>query len=413
MLSGLILFRLLCKGLPTESFGFWGLIWSLFGYGILLDFGFGFTAMKRVAELSASNRWTELNQVLSTIFFLYCGVAALVVVGVLLGSHQLINLFQDISPGNKEYFRQVLVVFVCGMALSFPLGIFPEILMGKQRIALVNTIFAGGVLGNFVLTSLGLKWGWSLKTLVIIALSSAILPSLASWFYAVKLMPNLRISPAFFSSRMIKGTLSFSVYAYIATVSNMLLAKTDQLVISTTIGVTMVALYQAGAKIGEMFGAFTTQLPDTFSPAAAHLHAKGDKSFLQRLLLDGTRLSVIIATPAYLISAFSMEAVLRFLTDGKNYTYQTYWVAQILLLWQYVTVVTQSVQKRVFMVTGHEKRLMWLGLGEAFLNLVLSVALVLYFKNIICVALGSLIATTVFGCFTVWPWAAREVGPVH
>ena len=76
---GVVLFRLLFKGLTDEEFGFWGLLWSVFGYGILLDFGFGFTAQKRVAELSATKDWDQLSRVLSTIFFSYLGIAALLV----------------------------------------------------------------------------------------------------------------------------------------------------------------------------------------------------------------------------------------------------------------------------------------------------------------------------------------------
>jgi hypothetical protein len=59
---GLVTFRLLYQSMPKESFGFWSLLWSVFGYGILLDFGFGFAAQKRVAELSVSKDWTQLSQ---------------------------------------------------------------------------------------------------------------------------------------------------------------------------------------------------------------------------------------------------------------------------------------------------------------------------------------------------------------
>jgi len=405
---GLLMFRLLFQGLAAEEFGFWSLIWSLFGYGILLDFGFGFTASKRVAELSVHGRWDELSRVLSTIFYLYVLIAIGIVIAVLLFSHQLIGMFQ-ISGPNKEPFRQILVWFLCGMAFSFPLGIFPEILMGQQRIAFVNLIFGVSVVGNAIATALALKYQMGLKVLVIIALVSAILPSLLCGFFSIGALPKVKISPRFFSSDMVRSTLSFSLYAYIATVSNMILGKTDQLVISTTLAVAAVAIYQAGSKIGEMFGAFTTQLPDTFSPAAAHLHAKGDKFFLQKILTDGTRFSVMIATPAYLICAFYMEGLIQLLTGGKGAGPETYYVGQVLLLWQYMTVITQSVQKRVFMMCGHEKKLMWLGLGEAVLNLALSVGLVLIFKNVLCVAIGSLIATTFFGWVYIWPWAAREV----
>jgi hypothetical protein len=62
------------------------------------------------------------------------------------------------------------------------------------------------------------------------------------------------------------------------------------------------------------------------------------------------------------------------------------------------------------MMCGHEKRLMWLGLGEAGMNLALSVTLVLMFKSVLCVALGSLVATCFFGWVFIWPWAAKEAG---
>jgi hypothetical protein len=50
--SDLVTFRLLYQGLDAEHFGFWSLLWAIFGYGILLDFGFGYAAQKKVAELS-------------------------------------------------------------------------------------------------------------------------------------------------------------------------------------------------------------------------------------------------------------------------------------------------------------------------------------------------------------------------
>jgi O-antigen/teichoic acid export membrane protein len=221
-------------------------------------------------------------------------------------------------------------------------------------------------------------------------------------------MPEVKIRPRYFSRDMVRSTMRFSVYAYIATLSTVILTRTDHLVLSSVLAVSAVAIYQAGAKVGEMFTSFALQIPETLSPAAAHLHAKGDKEFLRALLINGTRFSVMIATPCYLICAFYMAEILRLLTGEAKTHPETYWVGQTLLFWGYTTILTQSTSKRIFMMTGHEKRLMWLGILEAFLNLSLSLALVLYFRNVLCVAVGSLLATFVFGWFYIWPWAARE-----
>src|SRR3954452_7238412 len=57
------------SGLTPEEFGFYSLLWSIIGYGILMDFGFGLAAQKKVAELSVHKDWDQLSKVLSTIFY--------------------------------------------------------------------------------------------------------------------------------------------------------------------------------------------------------------------------------------------------------------------------------------------------------------------------------------------------------
>jgi O-antigen/teichoic acid export membrane protein len=402
---GLLLFRMLYRQLTREEFGFWALLWSVFGYGVLLDFGFGFTAQKRVAELSVRQEWTRLSQVLSTIFFSYVGIAVVIILTGVLGSRLIIGAFH-VSAENHERFRDILVYFFCGLGLAFPLGLFPEMLRGQQRIALANGIFALGLVSNFVLAALTLHYHWGFKTLFLTAVLCTFIPDLICGFFAMQQLDGVKIRLRYFSRAMVRETMTFSLFAYVTTVSNILLGKTDQLVISSALGVTAIALYQAGAKVAEMFGSISQQLPEVLSPVAAHLHARGDRPVLQQLLVNGTRFTVMLATPLYLVCAFYMDGLLRLLT-GESVT-TTFWVGQVLLFWSYTTIVTQSVSKRIYMMCGHEKRLMYLGLGEAALNLILSLAFVFYYRNVLGVALGSLISTFVFGWFLLWPWAARE-----
>ena len=404
---GLVVFRMIWQALSDEELGFWATLWSVFGYGILLDFGFGFTAQKRVAELSVHKDWKQLSQVLSTIFFVYVGIAVILILIGVLGSPYLIHVFK-ITPQNQQKFTEVLVYFFCGMGLAFPLGIFPEILRGQQRISLTNYILLGGFLLSFSLMMVALKQHWGLSALFIITLGCSILADLVCGFFAFRQMPEVKIHPSLFSRGMIHDTLRFSVFAYITTVSNIILTRTDQLVISMALAVSAVKIYSGGSKVGDMFGNVTIQLPETLSPAAAHLNAKGDRDFLRQLLIDGTRFSVMVATPLYLICAFYMEPILKLVTGDHILKPQTYWVGEVLLLWQYVTVLTQSVSKRIFMMCGHERKLMLLGVGEGIVNLGLSLGLILYFRNVLCVAVGSLVATSIFGWGYLWPWSARE-----
>ena len=409
MVVGLITFRLLYQHFSKEEFGFWSLLWSVFGFGILLDFGFGFAAQKRVAELSVKQDWAEMSRVLSSILVFYVGIALVLACGVLIGSPWLIQWF-GVSAANADEFRMVMVVFFVGIGLSFPMGIFPEILRGQQRISLCNWLITTAILIRLVLVIVALWLHWSFLTIMVIALGSALAPDLCAGFFALRMMPEVKLRPSLFAYRSMSDTVKFSVFAYLGSATNLLLAKTDQIVITTTLGVSAIALYQAGSKVGEMFRDFTKQVQDTLSPAAAHLHAGGDHAALRDLLVQGTRWSVMIATPLYLLSAFYLDELLQLLTGDHVVSRETWLVGQALLFWYYTSILTHSVSKRIFMMTGHERRLMWLGVGEAVANLGISVGLVLWWKSVTAVAVGSLIPTLWFGWLHLWPWMAREAG---
>lgn len=406
---GLVTFRLLYQTMPKEAFGFWSLLWSVFGYGILLDFGFGFAAQKRVAELSVSKDWPQLSHVLSTILFFYLAVATGLAVVVTLGSHQLIQLF-DVSPANQDEFRSALIVFFTAIGLAFPLGIFPEILRGQQRISLANNITTASMLARLGVIAWAVYAGWSFMSIMITALFFALVPDLLAAFFALKHMPEVRLRPRLFSRSIMRETMAFSIFAYISTATNIILGKTDQLVLGTTLSVSAIALYQAGAKVAEVFAQFTKQLQDTLSPAAAHLHACGDFDSVRDLLRRGTRWSSLISTPLYIFCAFELKHLLHLLTGDPFINLETLLVAQVLLFWFYTSTLTHSVSKRIYMMTGHERRLMWLGIGEAVANLLLSITLVLSFRSVVSVAIGSLIPTLFFGWFKLWPWMARDIG---
>jgi O-antigen/teichoic acid export membrane protein len=409
MIVGLLTFRMLYQALGKEQFGFWSLLWSVFGYGVLLDFGFGFAAQKRVAELSVKQDWEKLSQVLSTIVFFYAGVSVVIATAAYFGSGIFISWFH-VSPDHTEEFRRILVVFFVGIGLAFPMGIFPEILRGQQRIRLANNLVSTALVLRLAFIICALWLNWSFMTIMVIALFFALAPDFAAAVLALRHMPSVRISLRLFSPGMMSETMQFSIFAYLSTATNIVLGKTDQLVLGASLSIGAVAIYQAGAKIAEVFSQFTRQLQDTLSPAAAHLHATGDRAALRDLLVNSMRWSLLIATPLYLLCAFYLTELLHLLTGDAAISQDTLLVGQVLLAWFYTTIITHSVSKRIFMMSGHERRLMWMGIAEAVANLAISITLVMIFRNIVAVALGSLIPSLYFGWCRLWPWMAKEAG---
>lgn len=409
MISGLITFRLLYGYFGKEEFGFWALLWSLFGIGVIFDFGLGFAAQKRVAELAVSRSWMELSRILSTIISFYTIIAIILPLVIWASAHFWIGSI-GIPEGRTAEFRLALGLFFAGVSLSFPLGVFPEILRGQQRIHIVNWLVILAVSVRLILVAVGVTQGWSFTAILVGAIATTLAPDFLAAFFAFQKLSGVKLSPRLVSFGTLREISRFSVFAYAGTVITLLLSRTDHLVITTTLGVGAIVLYQAGAKIAEMFRDFTRQLQDALSPAAASLHAGGDTRGLQGLVVEGTRWSSLLSTPLYLICSFHLEGLITMLTGDSALARETWLIGQILLFWYYTSILTHSVSRRVFMMTGHERRLTKLGFFEAAANIVLSIGLIIWTQSIVGVVIGSLLPTLWFGWRHYWPWMAKTAG---
>jgi O-antigen/teichoic acid export membrane protein len=406
--TGLVLFRLTFERLGTEAFGFYSLLWSLFGYTILLDFGLGFTAQRAVAEHAATGRTDELNRLVATIFWTFAGFGGLLLLGFAVLQPWFLE-WTKVSPANVSSFRMAYTVFTIAMALAFPLGIFPEMLRGLQRIDLANWLAIASTLLNLGLLGWGLLAGWALPWIVLVSVATTVAPSAAALGLVHRRIPGLSLHPRHFRIDAIRGVLSFSLVAYLITFTNLIMARTDQAVISLTLGVGLIALYQAGYKVAEMFGLFSTQMQDALTPAAAQLNIRRDVAGLRELLVRSTRLTVMVVTPVYGLCAVYLDPLVRLLTGLAAVDAQTWWVGQMLLFATFSSLVTNSCAKRILMMCGWERKLLAISLVDATANLGLSVALV-WTLGVPGVAAGTMIPTVLVGWLWMLPQTARFAG---
>ena len=405
LVSGLVLFRLTFQYLSPQAFGFYSLLWSLFGYTILLDFGLGFTAQKAVAEHSVDQKTDRLNQLLATIFWSFAAIGGALLI-VFLAGRPFFLKWTQVDPAHWESFGHAYIIFFCAMAVAFPLGIFPELLRGLQRIDLANWLVIGSTIINLGLMAWALIHGWSLPSIVAISVVTTVAPNALAWFMVMPRIPGISLHPRHYRFSAVRGVLAFSLVAYLITFTNLIMARTDQAVISFSIGVGFIALYQAGYKVSEMFGLFSVQMQDALTPAAAQMHIQNDRAGLRDLLIKSSTFTLLLTTPLYALSAAYLTPLVKILTGLETLETDTYLVGQALLLATYSSLITNSCSKRIMMMCGWEKRLLRISLVDAVANLILSVILV-HKLGVLGVALGTMIPTVLVGWTWVLPLTAR------
>ena len=409
MVTGVFTFRMLFQYLPPESFGYWAFLWSILAWSVLMDLGMALTVQKQVATSVVNKDWGKMNQVIASAFWLYCAIGlVLLLVGWLI-AHPFLEAM-NVNTVDRAEFWKVFMIFIAGMAINFPAGIFPEILRGMQKLDLQNRSVIVGSILNLGFVWWGTHHAWSFSAIMLAAVATLIGPNLWLVFVCKQQLPSLNLGFHHLSRENLKPILSFSFQAYLILLTYTLMSKTDQFFIGSILSLSAVAVYQPGAKLAEIFGALSRQLADAMQPAAASLYAKGDPTALQSLLLNGMRMSVLLAAPMYLMFVAYTETVIGWITGLESIPTSSYWTAQILCLWAFSLLITHNVFKRIAVMCGHEGLLTRLGIIECVLNLFLTIVLLKTWQRVEGAALATLISTWIIGWGVLWRLAAREAG---
>lgn len=417
----IFLTRVLFLGLSRADYGFWALLWSIFGYSLLLDFGFGASIQKYTSESIVTKDWNKFNKIVSTVFFNYAFVSLIIVVVSVILAFNIQHIF-SFDDANIQYYKKAFLVFGIGTSIVFPIGFFTEILRGMQALHLRNIVEIIVSILNFVgmlLIVYFFKLDKPLIWMAIVAIGTNFISSILMGIISHRLIPELRIRWRFYDRKMLKSVMGFSMYAYLITFTNLIIFKTDQLVISIFGSVALVAIYQISSRLAETFRTFSKQFLDNLGPVSATLFAAGNKSKMAEIMIQSTRLMGFISTLFLVPLLVFVRPLLKIWLELEDITGMI--VAVILLLSMYVLLFFRSTSVYMLLMANEQKKLTKIALIECIANLVLSIFLIHYLRpitayfgytlpvngEIIGVALGTLIPNIILALTFNLPIAVK------
>jgi O-antigen/teichoic acid export membrane protein len=396
IIVSLILVRIMFLGMGQENYGFWALLWSIFGYSVLLEFGLGVTIQKKSAEFMAAGEINKISSLFSTYLLVYFIISLIIITTTVLLSFHLDTLFVIADKHKLEEYRLALLIFGIGSAISFSLGFADEILRGFHLLRIRNHINTVFILLNALLLWQCVVWEQPIYIYALVAVSVQALNNLSFFIVLKRKISNLEISLKLVDFSEVKGSMKFSLSAYLVMFSNIIIFRTDQIIISVIAGVTFAGFYQIAARISELFRQFATQFHESLSTKAALLHKDHDKDELSQLLIHSNKLISAIATLLFIPAYILIEPLLFQWLDLKDTV--TIDVAKILLISMYVLVVFRSSMVNILLMNDQHTQLMKVGLLEALINVILSIILVHQY-GMIGAAIGTLIPNILFALF--------------
>jgi O-antigen/teichoic acid export membrane protein len=203
-------------------------------------------------------------------------------------------------------------------------------------------------------------------SLLALALFSAILNLSTNIVMAIivfRQVPELKFTLGGFNKETLRHIADFSLFAYIVTIANMIIFKTDRIVLGVMVGMGGVAV-----------------------------------------MFSSTRLTVFLSTCVFIVfSCLTREIMFVWLKVTQE---EVIWIAYVMMFSAYILVVFRSTANHFLLMTGHHRLIAGLSVGESIVNLALSIILIRMI-GVIGVAIGTLIPNLIIGLFIVFPLSAR------
>jgi len=286
----------LVRSLGDVWYGLWVLIRSTTGYMGMLDAGVRVAVVKFVARADANGDSAELNRTVSTAYFLFCCVTAVVGVGTVALAIAFPYIFK-ISPDTLVVTRIVVLIAGTSLGVSLLSSVAGGILTGMQRFDLSNQIgIATLVIRTIVIVAM-ISMGYGIIALAITHLTMQVMNWFVISLYARRLRPDIKIDLREANKESAKKLYGYGSANVISGLGDLLLFRTGEVLAAMFIGPAAVTYYAIAGTLLEYLQKLVFTMAQTLHPFSSAKQASGDERSLQAVALVGTKLCFLIALP--------------------------------------------------------------------------------------------------------------------
>jgi len=402
---GAVLMPFTVRHLGQTQYGLWMLVASMTTYFQLLDLGYGNGVVRHLVEADRRGDIDDVNRIASTFVCVYAAiaVAATVAIGVML--LYIVPRFPHLSSAQVRAAQLLLAVSGARVAIGFPLTVFGAVTNARQGFVLNNLVASATVLVSALCTYVVLEAGGGLVVLVTVTTAVNLAGYAGYAWNAYRVMPDLRIRPSHFSVARWREVTSFSLYLFVINVAAQISFNIDNIVIGAFLGPAAVAIYTVALRLAEYQRRLCDQFSGMLFPVAMAFGADRNRTALRRTLVEGNRVGMtLVAGAAVVLIGFSQPLIVRWMGPafaGSVMPFDVLAIAGII-------VVGQAASANVLIAVGRHRVVTWIWLGEAIVNLALSLVLVRT-MGLTGVAVGTLIPLTIGHLIVMFTAACRAV----
>ncbi|MBE6405010.1 MAG: hypothetical protein E7040_03215 [Lentisphaerae bacterium] len=396
LVQGILVTRWLISHLGEAQYGLWVMLWSFFSYALLLDLGFGVAAQKVTATELYKKDIGKYNHTVSSIFFSHVSMALLILPLTFVGMYYVRELFHLPADATDEYIyfcREALLLSGLAATIVFPLGVFPEILVGLQKLYLRNYIIIISKIIELAGVIVIFAMGWGLFKLLFFVMLVMGATQLAMLVAVWKNIPGFRIRFTF-DREVFKNIFHFSSAVYVISIGRMIWERGMFLLISIFCGLAPVGIFQLGSRIPFLIQQISLPYVENISPISALLHSRKRTMHLAQILMRSIRWVNFFAAGATVMVMIYAPRIIQLLFNVVSP--EAAFVCRLMVLFVYFLLVYRIIPEKFLTMAEEHTFLAKVQSGECISFIVISIVGLLI-KPHILVVVGAMILTKLIG----------------
>jgi O-antigen/teichoic acid export membrane protein len=400
--QGLLVTRWLVGYLGDSGYGLWTLLWTFFGYAILVDFGVGIAGQKYTSQELFKRDIRHYNSIISMIFTFHSLMALLIVLGVFVASFFLEKLFNVHDPEQLAYCRKCFYVFSIGTALIFPLCLFSELMVGLHKIYIKNYIDAGSRLCELIGFLIILKLGGGLYEIIWFVVVLMGVERSFTGFCVSRFIPGFRLRFHLFDWQVFHEVFGFSSGTYFVSMSRLLRSQTRNPIISKYCGLSSVGILQISSRLSELCGQAIGQYNANVRPVTAQLFHRGRFRMLRSFIVKSMQWNMFMCCLFIMPAIFLRDEAILALFK-KDVTPLIHTLSLISLIGTGILITVTQIPSSVLLMCEKHHLHAWTSMAEAVVVVSLNILFLRAGTSIVCVEIISISSALVMFAVVRFP----------
>lgn len=407
MSVGFFLSPLLVHRLGDVSYGVWAMAVQLGAYMSVLDFGIRVAVTRFLTQHSARNERARINAVIS-VALLLLGSMGLLCMLVAIPIAWITPLRMGIPSALVHDARIAILLIGASVAVTFPGALYTGALAAVSRYDLINVRNSLTAIVRAAALWYALTHDYGLVAVAAITGVTSFLGYLCEFVIASRVFGGFTFRlevPSMVADA--KTLFSFSIFAFLLSISTRLLLWSDNVVVGFVLGPVAVTHYSIGGNLVDYFRTILSSITSVFVPLASAYDATNDSRGLKTLLVSGSRFTLGFLIPG-IVGLFTIGGEFISLWVGPRYV-QTSLAVMIVLAIPLLFAPLQATCNQVLYGMSKHRVYSYIAISEAVVNLVLSIVLARRI-GLLGVAWGSLIPALIAEGILLPIFTARTVG---